>query len=91
MKPTRSAYYGDRIMLVTTLASYLCFMFLPCPKATAKSVVDMSKAATLQFGASTCPVTQKLSRTHAKRAEDVCHKTFFAEMIIDPFSCHDLV
>ena len=76
MKPTRSAYYGDRIMLVGPLQVIyvLCFcMFLPYPKATAKSVVDMSKAATLQFGASTCPVTQKLSRTHAKRAEDVCH------------------
>ena len=57
-------------------------MLLPYPKATAKSVVDMSKAATLQFGASTCPVTQKLSRANAKRAEDVCHKTFFADIVI---------
>lgn len=41
----------------------------------------MAKAAVQQFGGSDCPVTAKLSQTSAKRAEDACHKLFFAYLL----------
>eukprot|EP00435_Cladocopium_sp_Y103_P041316 s1356_g11.t1 len=46
-------------------------------KASAASVVRMSKAAATQYGGSAgCPVTKKLSNTAEKKGEDVCHRVF---------------
>ena len=50
---------------------------LAYPKATATSVVEMTKAAVEQFGRTTCPVTEELSKSSVKRAEDACHKLLF--------------
>ena len=54
------------------------FCFVACvAKASATSVVRMSKAAASQYGGSAnCPVTNKLSKTAEKRGDDACHRVF---------------
>ena len=50
------------------------------PEATAKSVLDMSKAAVGEYGGSSCPVIQRLSTTGETRAEDAIHDVSFGSL-----------
>ena len=54
-------------------------------QATAKSVLEMSKAATLQYGEADCPVTSKLSKMSEHRAEIKCHKVSLDSTTLDNF------
>lgn len=46
-------------------------------EATATSVAAMAKAAVSHFGATTCPVTEELSKTRLDRSETACHNVSF--------------
>lgn len=48
--------------------------FSGCPEATAKSVLEMAKAAVQQDGGGACVVTDRLARASTDRAETVCHQ-----------------